>query len=98
MSDYDMVFIARVIGFILLGFITYQVIGLRFMLYSWAWNYLALGFVTFSLLLGVSLFVDLPTIIRLSVSVLGYILISIGLHIMRRDLIRILKPPKEKPQ
>lgn len=88
----------RLIAYIPLLTITLQVVWLSRILTTRAWVLLAMGFTAFAFLAGLAFFVLLPISVRLGGAFLGYALISLGFHIFRRDLIRVLSPSTKKGQ
>lgn len=81
----------RVIVLIPLAAITWQVILLRRILRSLAWNLIASGFVVFVIVRTTSLFAHpFPTIPGLVAFLVGYGLVAMGFYVLYRDLMRLL--------
>lgn len=90
MSD-EFSILLRLLSFIPLLFITYQVVLLRQILNSRAWTLLSTGFVVFVALSGVRFFWTPPTMLLLAGGLLGYAIIAGGFYTLRQDLLRIMR-------
>lgn len=90
MSGTDLVWL-RVVAFLPLVVITFQVIMLRRILNSRAWNLLVAGFVFFVVTRGSMFLMAPPAWGLLLATFTGYTLIIAGFHLLRRDLLRVLR-------
>lgn len=91
----DKELVIRIAAYIPLILITAQVVWLSRILTTRAWTLLAIGFTVFALLSGMAFFITLPISLRLAGAFLGYLCISVGLHVFRRDLVKVLTMPKK---
>jgi uncharacterized membrane protein HdeD (DUF308 family) len=83
--------VIRLVLFLPLLFIAYQVIMLRRILASRAWTLLALGFSLIAILRGVLLFYQPPHIPTLVVTLVAFSAIASGFHVMHQDLQRVMR-------
>lgn len=81
----------RSLLFIPLIYITWQVLYLSRILASRAWLLIFLGILAFALWVTYTIFFEPHPRMRIFATMIGYVLLGAGFHLLRGDLDRILK-------